>query len=351
MPEHPPVTWPYVLSALVGGRDLSVEESAWAMREILGGEASSAQIAGFCVALRAKGETASEIEGLVEAMYAHAATVVVPGRTLDIVGTGGDRANTVNISTMAALVAAGAGARVAKHGNRSASSACGAADLLEELGVPLELTPAEVAKLVDEVGITFCFAPRFHPALRHAAQARRELGIATSFNFLGPLANPAKPRAQAVGVADARMAPLMAAVCADRGVDAVVFRGDDGLDELTTSTTSQVWSTTPDGSVRDERLDPRVLGLAPVPVTALRGGDAAHNARVCHEVLAGVRGPVRDVVVLNAAAGLAAWEPSEASINERVGAGLERAAHSVDSGAARAVLDRWIAAAAPGEAR
>ncbi len=214
------------------------------MGEILSGRGDHAQIAGFAVALRAKGETVDEVEGLVEAMYAHATPLVVTGRVLDVVGTGGDRSMSVNISTMAAIVAAGAGVPVVKHGNRSASSKSGSADVLEALGVRLDLPASAVARVGEQAGITFCFAAAFHPALRHAAVPRRELGVGTTFNFLGPLAHPAKPEAQAIGCADAAMAPVMAGVFAKRGVDAWVFRGDDGLDELTTTTTSHVWAVT-----------------------------------------------------------------------------------------------------------
>jgi anthranilate phosphoribosyltransferase len=302
-----PQTWPAVLSALLERRDLPAETTAWAMGEIMSGSATPVQIAGFVVALRAKGETVDEVEGLVQAMYDNATHISIPGQAVDVVGTGGDRAHTVNISTMAALVAAGAGARVVKHGNRAASSACGAADLLEELGVRLDLLPARVAEIAEEVGITFCFAPVFHPALRHAAVTRRELGVPTTFNFLGPLANPAKPTAQAVGVADGRMAGIVAGVLAGRGVTALVFRGDDGLDELTTTTTSRVWLVR-DGQVREERLDPADLGVAAAPPDALRGGDATRNADVARRFLAGEKGPIRDAVLLNAAAALAAYD-------------------------------------------
>ncbi|MGH3354276.1 MAG: anthranilate phosphoribosyltransferase, partial [Nocardioidaceae bacterium] len=272
-------TWPDVLSTLVAGQDLSAAQAAWAMEEILGGSATPVQIAGFAIALRAKGETVDEVEGLVRTMYAHAVAIDVPGRTIDVVGTGGDRAHTVNISTMAALVTAGAGVTVVKHGNRASSSSCGTADVLEALGVRLDLPPATVADVGREAGITFCFAPMFHPALRHAAAARRELGVGTTFNFLGPLANPARPPAQAVGCADLRMAPILAGVLARRGVDAVVFRGDDGLDELTTTTTSQVWVVS-DGAVAQETLDPLTLGLAQGTPESLRGADVAFNADV-----------------------------------------------------------------------
>ena len=339
-------TWPDVLSTLVAGNDLDVEQTGWAMGEVLAGNATPAQIAGFAVALRAKGETVDEVEGLVRTMYAHAAPLQVPGRCVDIVGTGGDRSRTVNISTMAAVVTAGAGARVVKHGNRAASSSSGSADVLEALGIGLDLPPARVAEVAVEAGITFCFAPVFHSSLRHAAVPRRELGIATTFNFLGPLTNPARPAAQAVGVADARMAPILAAVLARRGVEALVFRGDDGLDELTITSTSTVWVAHPGSEdVEQVTVDPLALGVARAPVESLRGDDPAYNAEVFRRVLTGDRGPVRDAVLLNAAAALAAHTAGSGSVEERLGAGLEAAARSVDTGAAADVLERWVAAA------
>lgn len=346
MADQPMSTWPQVLSALLARTDLAVEQAQWAMGEILSGEATGAQIAGFVIALRAKGETVTEMDGFVQAMYDHAVTITVPGKAVDVVGTGGDRAHTVNISTMAAIVAAGAGAKVVKHGNRSASSLCGAADLLEELGIPLDLAPERVASLADEVGITFCFAPRFHSALRHAAQTRRELGVPTLFNFLGPLANPARPQAQAVGVADSRMAGILAGVFAARGVDAFVFRGDDGLDELTTATTSHVW-VVHDGTVQEESVDPAKLGIAPSPADALRGGDATFNADVCRRLLAGEQGPVRDAVVLNAAAALAVLDYTDDTLADRLANAFESAEQSIDTGAAATRLGDWIAAAQP----
>jgi anthranilate phosphoribosyltransferase len=338
-------TWPEVLSSLVAGRDLTAAQTSWAMGEILAGEATPVQIAGFAVALRAKGETIDEVNGLLDAMYSVATPISVPGRLLDVVGTGGDRSMSVNISTMAAIVAAGAGARVVKHGNRSASSQSGSADVLEALGIRLDLPPDRVASLATEAGITFCFAAAFHPALRHAAVARRELGIGTTFNFLGPLANPARPAAQAIGCADAHMAPVMAGVFAARGVDAWVFRGDDGLDELTTTTTSSVWRVH-GGTVTTGTVDPGVLGLAPASAADLRGGDTAHNADVVRRFLDGEAGPVRDAVLLNAAAALTVHETPDAPLDEGLVAGLERAREAVDSGAARATLDRWVAASA-----
>jgi len=335
--------WPHILTALVSGQDLDAEQTAWAMREILSGEATEAQIAGFAVALRAKGETVEEVQGLVRTMYDHAAPLTVPGRFVDIVGTGGDRSRTVNISTMAAVVTAGAGVPVVKHGNRAASSASGAADVLEALGIRLDVPSDQIADVAAEAGITFCFAPVFHSSLRHAIPVRRQLGIATTFNFLGPLTNPARPAAQALGVADRRMAPIMAGVLAARGVDALVFRGDDGLDELTTTTTSSVWVVDGgSGTVTEESLDAADLGLARATAEDLRGADPDHNAKVFTRVLAGEPGAVRDAVLLNAAAGLAAHAGSEGGLTERLQAGLVRASESVDSGAAGAILERWV---------
>ena len=338
-------TWPEVLTRLVAGHDLEADETAWAMGQVLAGEATSAQVAGFAVALRAKGETVAEMEGLVAAMYAAARPLAVEGRVLDVVGTGGDRSFSVNISTMAAIVAAGAGVTVVKHGNRSASSKAGSADVLEQLGIRLDLPVDDVARVASEAGITFCFAAAFHPAMRHAAAARGELGIATTFNFLGPVANPAKPAAQAIGCADPRMAPVMAGVFARRGVDAWVFRGDDGLDELTTTTTSRLWLVE-GGEVREEVVDPAALGLPTGTAEQLRGQDAAYNVEVVRRLLAGEQGPVRDAVLLNAAAALAVHEgaaPGEA-VSERLGRQLVRAAEAIDSGAAQATLRRWVEA-------
>jgi anthranilate phosphoribosyltransferase len=338
-------TWPEVLGDLVAGRDLTAGQTSWAMAELLEGNATPAQVAGFAVALRAKGETSEELTGLVAAMYERATPISVPGRLLDVVGTGGDRSMSVNISTMSAIVAAGAGSTVVKHGNRSASSQSGSADVLEALGIRLDLPADRVAEVASEAGITFCFAATFHPAMRHAAVARRELGIATAFNLLGPLSNPARPAAQAIGCADARMAPVMAGVYAARGVDAWVFRGDDGLDELTTTTTSSVW-VVHDGQVHEDRVDPASLGLAPATTEDLRGGDAAHNAEVVRRLLAGDRGPVRDAVVLNAGAALAVHDEPGAPVQESLERGMAKAAGAIDSGAAGALLERWVAATA-----
>ncbi|MEV4436827.1 anthranilate phosphoribosyltransferase [Streptomyces sp. NPDC049555] len=336
-------SWPGILDALLRGVDLSADDTAWAMDRIMRGAASDAQIAGFAVALRAKGETVAEISGLVRAMYQHANLIEVPGPSVDIVGTGGDGAKTVNISTMSSIVVAGTGAKVVKHGNRAASSASGSSDVLEKLGVNLELTPRRVVEVAEEAGITFCNAVKFHPSLRHVAPARRELGIRTTFNALGPLTNPARVRAQATGVADPRIAPVLAGVLAERGSTALVFRGDDGLDELTTTATSRVWVVR-DGRVREEAFDPREVGLDIVPVEALRGADASYNADVARRLLAGETGPVREAVLLNSAAALVALAPTDASLPEQIRAAMVRAAESIDSGAALRTLEKWVAA-------
>ncbi len=335
-------TWPGLLTALLAGTSLTRADTAWAMREVMGGDASPAQTAGFVVALRAKGETSDEVSGLVEVMLEFAAPVSVSGRVVDTCGTGGDRSNTVNLSTMAALVVAGAGVPVAKHGNRAASSACGSADVLEALGVVVDLAPAQIGPCLEQAGIAFCFAPVFHPGMRHAAVARRDLGVGTVFNVLGPLTNPTRPAAQAVGVSDARLAPVMAGVLAARGADALVFRGDDGLDELTTTGPSTVWSVA-GGAVSASSFDPTTLGLRRASLADLRGGDAAHNAQVARDLLAGRPGPVRDAVLLNAAAAIAAYDAVDLPLVDRLTAGLARAGEALDTGAAAGALERWVA--------
>ncbi|WP_320067143.1 anthranilate phosphoribosyltransferase [Micromonospora sp. RTGN7] len=338
-------TWPHLLSALLRGEELCTADTAWAMGEIMAGSAAPAQIAGFAVALRAKGETPAELAGLVEAMLGEAVPVKLPeelrASALDVVGTGGDLAHTVNISTMAALVVAGAGVRVVKHGNRAASSLCGTADLLEFLGLPLDLAPEGVARCVAEAGIGFCFAGRFHPGMRHTGPTRRALGVPTFFNFLGPLTNPARPRAGAVGCFDLRMAPVMAAVFAARGDSVLVLRGEDGLDEFTTAAPTRVWAAQA-GAVRETVLDATDLGVPRATLADLRGGDAAFNADVARRLLAGETGPVRDAVLVNAAAALATQGPLDGDLVEALRAGMTRAAESIDSGNAAATLDRWI---------
>ncbi|MCE1173700.1 MAG: anthranilate phosphoribosyltransferase [Propionibacteriales bacterium] len=326
-------------------RDLSGAAAAWAMDQILAGEATEAQIAGFAIALRAKGESVDELTGLSQSMLDHATPISLPGEAVDVVGSGGDRAMTVNVSTMAAIVAAGMGVPVVKHGNRAASSACGTADCLEALGVALDVPPAAQAGVLAKAGIVFMFAAMYHPALRYVASPRRELGVQTTFNFLGPLANPARPHASAIGVADARMAPLVAGVLAGRGHRGLVFHGDDGLDELTTTTASRVWLVA-DGQVTESTFDPAELGIAPALPSDLVGGAPPHNAQVVRELLAGKTGPVRDIVMLNAAAAALAYAgpKPEVGVAEQLAPHFARAGEVIDSGAAASVLDTWVAA-------
>ncbi|MGW5669081.1 anthranilate phosphoribosyltransferase [Micromonospora sp. NPDC003776] len=341
-------TWPLLLNALLRGEELSTADTAWAMDEIMTGSASPAQVAGFVVALRAKGETPAELAGLVEAMLGRSVEVELPAEVrataLDVVGTGGDLAHTVNISTMTALVVAGAGVRVVKHGNRAASSLCGTADLLEHFGIPLDLTPEQVARCVVEAGIGFCFAGRFHPGMRHAGPVRREIGVPTAFNFLGPLTNPARPRSGAVGCFDLRMAPVMAAVFAARGDSVVVMRGEDGLDEFSTAAPTRVW-VAQQGTVREALLDAVAFGVPRATLADLRGGDATYNAGVARRLLAGETGPVRDAVLVNAGVALATQGPLDGDLTAAVRAGMVRAAESIDSGAAAGALERCLGVA------
>lgn len=344
----PERTWSGLLTRLLAREDLTAADCSWAMGQVMAGEASPVQLASFLVALRAKGETVQEISGLVEEMLAHAHRIEVPGRAVDVVGTGGDMHHTVNISTMAALVVAGAGVRVVKHGGRAASSSSGTADVLEALGLRLDHPPRRVAELAGEVGITFCFAQVFHPAMRHAAPTRRELGVPTAFNILGPLTNPAQPAAAALGVPDARMAALMAGVLAERGTSALVFRGHGGLDELAATGPAAIWWVR-GGEVTEHVVDPvRDLGLTPIDVGQLRGGTPEQNADVVRRLLAGEPGAVRETVLLNAAAALVAEGSvpgtDTGTLVERLRAGLDVAARAVDEGRAAAVLQRWVAA-------
>lgn len=331
--------WRAILVSLTAGEHLTGAAAAAAMADILEGGATSAQIAAFCVALRMKGETVEEMAGLLAAMLAYAQPVPLPP-DLDVVdtcGTGGDRSNSINVSTIAALVVAGAGAPVCKHGNRAASSACGSADVLEALGVAIDLGPSDVAACVEEVGMGFCFAPRFHAALRHAGPTRRELGVSTVFNFLGPLANPGRARRQVLGVSDTAMVDKMVGVLAASGTErALIVYGHDGLDELTTTTTSTVVELR-DGTVSSYVVDPVDLGITRAEPGDLRGGDAATNAAIARRVCGGDLGPHRDIVLLNASAGLVA-----AGVADDLAAGLELAAAAVDDGRAETVLDSLV---------
>ena len=334
-------TWSGLISALLAGSDLTAADTAWAMDQLVLGDASPAQISGFLIALRAKGETAEEIAGLASVLRSHATPVRIPGPFVDIVGTGGDRTGAVNISTMAAVVAASTGVTVVKHGGRAASSSAGgSADLVEHLGVPLDLSADEAVQVAAEVGLTYLFAPRFNPALRHVAVVRRELAVPTAFNVLGPLLNPADPQHQLVGVANPRMLPVIAGALAAQGRSALVARGDDGLDKLTTTGLSRLW-VVHDGAASEVVFDPRSLGLAPVSLAELRGGDAAFNARVLRGLVDGERGPVRDVVLLNAAAALVTLELGKGLLLEQFAECLERCGEAVDNGNATAALERW----------
>ncbi|RFA13345.1 anthranilate phosphoribosyltransferase [Subtercola boreus] len=345
----PELSWSYLLSSLLDARDLTVAESTWAMNEVMEGSASPAQLAGFLVALRSKGETVDEIVGFRDAILDHALPLDVDPFALDIVGTGGDRFGTVNVSTMASIVASGAGVPVIKHGNRAASSLAGSSDVLKALGLNLDLEPGDVARVLHEAGITFAFAAKFHPGFRHAGAVRSDLGIPTVFNYLGPLCNPARPEASAVGVAQLDRVPLIVGVFQTRGATALVLRGDDGLDELTTTGHSHIWEVSR-GAVTEHDLDPRDLGLRRASIDELKGGDPAANAETVRRVLGGEEGAVRDIVLLNAAAGMVAFDlardPSEVqqSIVERFASKMVVAAESIDSGSAERKLEKWVAA-------
>jgi anthranilate phosphoribosyltransferase len=335
-------TWPNLLSALLTGNELDAPDTAWAMGEIMAGNATPVQVAGLAMALRAKGETPGEIAGLVEAMLANATLVELPedvrATAVDVVGTGGDRAHTVNISTMAAIIVAAAGVTVVKHGNRAASSACGTADLLEHFGIPLDLGPAGVARTVREAGIGFCFAARYHPGMRHAAVPRRELGVPTFFNMLGPLTNPASANAQLIGVYAAALTEPLARVLAELGtVRAFVVHGSDGLDEISNTGESRV-SEVRDGMVRSYTLRPEDFGLPHASIGELMGGDREENARIIRAILDGEAGPRRDIVLMNAAAALVAGGKAR---DLKDGVGL--AAHAIDSRAAVRTLQGLVA--------
>ena len=335
-------TWPQLLERLTNGLDLSTASAEWAMNEILQGSADISQIKDFLLTLKAKGETAEEVNAFVSVMYQHSSPINIAERAVDTVGTGGDGYNTINISTTAAIVAAAAGAKVVKHGNRAASSKSGSADLLEALGVNIDLVGDGVETVFHEVGIGFCFAPKFHPAMRFAAPARKELGIPTIFNILGPLANPAKPKAAAIGVANDRMHLLMAEVLAAKGVDGFVFRGDDGLDEISLATTTSVL-TIGQGEISSDLLDPIDFGISKAPLSELVGGDAEFNAQVSRAIFNGEKGAPRDAVALNAAAAIAAYKGEfTKSLAERMRDGYAEALTAIDSGAAKDLLANWV---------
>jgi anthranilate phosphoribosyltransferase len=335
-------SWSGLLGTLLAGADLTSADTAWVMDQVLAGDATDARLAGFLVALRGKGETAAEIAGLAEAMLSRARRITLDGPAVDIVGTGGDRSNSVNISSMAAVVVASAGVPVVKHGNRAASSRSGAADLLEALGVAIDLPPAGVIRCLTEVGIGFCYAPVFHHSFRYTATVRRELGVPTAMNVLGPLTNPAQPSAGLIGCADSRLAPVIADVLAGRGTTALVVRGDDGLDEITTTNTTSVWRVD-GGRVRRESLNVLDLGVSNATTADLRGGDVTFNAEVARRLFVGETGPVRDAVLVNAAGAVAAYSGFGADLAADLRAALNRVAEAVDSGATMKLVQRWAA--------
>lgn len=335
--------WDENIAIVDSGLDLEVDRVQWCMNEILIGAADNSTIKRFLIALKNKGESPEEVGALVAQMYEHCAPISITERAVDTVGTGGDGAHTINISTTSAIIAAAAGAKVIKHGNRAASSKSGSADLLENLGININLNGDSVEESFATLGIGFCFAPLFHPAMKHAAVARKELGTPTVFNILGPLANPARPKAAAIGVANEQMHLVMAQVLGTRGVDGFVFRGDDGLDEITLATSTSVLSIGTE-EITSGLIDPQEFGIARAPVSALVGGDGAENARITNAIFAGEKGAHRDACVLNAAAAIAAYEGrTELSLHERISSGVQAAHAAIDSGAAQDLVGRWSA--------
>jgi anthranilate phosphoribosyltransferase len=335
------MSWDLILKSLSDKSDLSNEQITWAMSQILEGKASNDEIKQFLTGLKSKGESAAEVETLVAQMYSYSSSINITERSVDTVGTGGDGANTINISTAAAIVTNAAGARVVKHGNRAASSKSGSADLLEALGIKIDLTGAEVEQTVYKIGIGFCFAPVFHSSMKYAAAARKELGVPTVFNILGPLANPAKPKACAIGVARAELLPLMAQVLLDQGKEGFVFRGDDGLDEVSLSTTTQVIQIS-DGELNESVFNPADLGISSAPISELAGGDATYNAQMTLKIFAGEKGAMRDAVTLNAAFAIAAFKADfNLPLQTQIANGFVLANKAIDSGAALSVVKKW----------
>ena len=333
--------WSSHIAHLQSGLDLEIADVQWCMNEILTGKSEIEEVKAFLLALKNKGETSEEVGALVAQMYQHCAPISITERAVDTVGTGGDGAHTINISTTAAIIAAAAGVKVVKHGNRAASSKSGAADLLEALGINIGLDGVGVEKTFSQLGIGFCFAPVFHPAMRFAAPARKELATPTVFNILGPLANPAKPQAAAIGVANERMHLVMAQVLSDRGVDGFVFRGDDGLDEITLAATTSLL-TIGNGEISSDLLDPLDFDIERAPISALVGGDATENARITMAIFSGEKGAPRDAVVLNAAAAIAAYDARfELNLHQRMALGISRAVDAIDSGAAKRLVTQW----------
>jgi anthranilate phosphoribosyltransferase len=350
---NPQVSWPSILAKLIAKQDLDRSEANWAMAQIMAGDSSEAEIAAFMLALRSKGETVSELAGLVDVMLKQAVLLDTGDDALDIVGTGGDLVGTVNVSSMASILASAAGIPVLKHGSRSASGKTGSSEMLEVLGIKLDISPQRVADVFRETGITFFFAPVFHPAMRHVAPIRKQLGVPTTFNFLGPLANPAQPIATSLGVANQQIAPLMAQELAERGRFGLVFRGDDGLDELTTTTTSTLWMVTPEG-VQQHQLNPADFGIKTVSQDALLGGDSKQNAQIARDLFARNTkqqlGAVRDIVILNAAGGVVAYKVAKnpqlagSSIRALFDVAIQQVTSALDSGAGSDKLEQWVSA-------
>lgn len=350
---NPQPSWPTILAKLIAKINLERSEANWAMSQIMAGDSSEAEIAAFMLALRSKGETVSELAGLVDVMLKQAVLLDTGNDALDIVGTGGDMVGTVNVSSMASILASAAGVPVMKHGSRSASGKTGSSEMLEVLGVKLDLSPQRVAEVFKETGITFFFAPVFHPAMRHVAPIRKQLGVPTTFNFLGPLANPAQPIATSLGVANPDIAPLMAQELAERGRFGLVFRGNDGLDELTTTTTSTIWFVSPEG-VQKQQLNPADFGIKTASQDSLIGGDAQHNAQVARDLFAGKTqnnlGAVRDIVILNAAGGVVAYRVAKnpqltgSSLKTQFESAIAAVTEALDSGKAEAKIEQWVSA-------
>jgi anthranilate phosphoribosyltransferase len=334
-------TWDEILHSLQIKSDLNKAQISWAMQQILSGSADNDIIKRFLISLKEKGERPSEVTALVQEMYNHASLINVAERCVDIVGTGGDGAQTINISTAAAIVTTAAGARTLKHGNRAATSKSGAADLLEALGININLNAAGVAECVRKIGIGFAFAPVFHPAMKHAAAARKELGFPTIFNILGPLANPAKPTAVAIGVARIELLELVAEVLASRGCQGFVFRGDDGLDEISLGAPTTFYVIN-EGAIRVEKFDPLNLGFELIDAAQLKGGDAKENAAITREVFAGAKNAYREAILINAAAAIAAFKGDfDLGVEQQLANGYVFAKQAVDSGAAAQLVERW----------
>ena len=350
-----PLTWSQILSKLALGTDLNRAEATWALDQIMSGEVADGIVAAFMVGLRRKGESVDEISGLVDAMLTNCLKLETGSDAVDIVGTGGDLIGTVNISSMASILTAAAGVPVLKHGSRSASGKTGSSEMLESLGIRLDLDAAQVASVFKKTGITFFFAPVFHPAMRYVAPIRRLLAIPTTFNFLGPLANPAQPVATSLGVANRQIAPLLARELAARGRTGLVFRGNDGLDELSTTSANEIWQVS-SGEVREFNLNPVKFGLARATTEQLLGGDAAHNAQVAREIFAGNTagnlGAVRDIVILNAAGGVVSYElahdssKADVDLDLRFQDAIAKVTSALDSGAGQTKLNDWVAATA-----